>query len=69
MAEHDYDRDPESEREDDDYPLNKQAVARIIEAVDAGDRDLLVSEMEPLHAADIADFLEQLNPYDRRRLV
>ncbi|WP_300548117.1 magnesium transporter [Roseovarius sp.] len=69
MAEHDYDRDPESEREDDDYPLNKQAVARIIEAVDAGDRDLLVSEMEPLHAADIADLLEQISSGDRRGLI
>jgi len=69
MAEHDYDPGPESEREDDDYPLNKQAVARIIEAVDTGNRDLLVSEMEPLHAADIADLLEQINSSDRRGLI
>ena len=69
MAEHDYDRDPVSERDEDDYPLNKQAVTRIIEAVDAGDRDLLLSEMEPLHAADIADLLEQINSGDRRALI
>ncbi|MDT8327523.1 MAG: magnesium transporter [Roseovarius sp.] len=69
MAEHDYDRGPESERDEDDYPLNKHAVARIIEAVDAGDRDLLLSEMEPLHAADIADLLEQINSGDRRGLI
>ncbi|SLN41942.1 Magnesium transporter MgtE [Roseovarius gaetbuli] len=69
MAEQDYDRGPESERDEDDYPLNKQAVARIIEAVDTGDRDLLLSEMEPLHAADIADLLEQINSGDRRALI
>jgi magnesium transporter len=69
MAEHDYDPGPESEREDDDYPLNRQAVARIIEAVDAGDRELLLAEMEPLHAADIADLLEQINSSDRRGLI
>jgi magnesium transporter len=60
---------PEPEREEEAHPLNKQAVARIMEAVDTDDRDRLWQEMEPLHAADIADLLEQLGSGDRRRLI
>jgi magnesium transporter len=67
------DRDDEAtmepEREDGAHPLNKQAVARIMDAVDSNDRDGLWQEMEPLHAADIADLLEQLSAADRRRLI
>ena len=33
------------------------------------DRDQLVAQMEPLHAADIADLLEQIDGYDRARLI
>ena len=65
---HDQDR-PEAESDDDAYMLDQQAVARIIQAVDLGDQQLLWDEMEPLHAADIADLLEQINAFDRRRLV
>ena len=62
--------EPEVDREDDDaYALDPQVIARIMYAVDAGDRDLLWQEMEPLHAADIADLLEQTNAFDRRRLI
>ena len=60
---------PEPEREDHAHPLNRPAVARIMEAVETGDRDRLWQEMEPLHAADIADLLEQITAYDRRRLI
>ncbi|MFK7938684.1 MAG: magnesium transporter [Roseovarius sp.] len=51
------------------YVLDRQAVARIIYAVDVDDRPMLLAEMEPLHAADIADLLEQINAFDRRRLL
>ena len=33
------------------------------------DRDKLIELMEPLHPADIADLLEQINPHDRARLI
>ncbi len=62
-------QDREPEQEEDAYLLNPQAVARIIQAVDLGDQQLLWDEMEPLHAADIADLLEQISAFDRRRLV
>ncbi|GAW35942.1 magnesium transporter MgtE [Roseovarius sp. A-2] len=58
-----------NERDEDGYPLNKQAVSRIMYAVDTDDREMLWAEMEPLHPADIADLLEQSNAYDRRRLI
>ncbi|MBS0126625.1 magnesium transporter [Thetidibacter halocola] len=54
---------------DDSYALDRKAVARILHAVDIGDRDQLVDLMEPLHAADIADLLEQINAFDRIRLI
>lgn len=59
----------EDDRDEDAYLLDPQAVARIIQAVDQGDQQLLWDEMDPLHAADIADLLEQISAFDRRRLV
>ncbi|MGD9862524.1 MAG: magnesium transporter, partial [Pseudodonghicola sp.] len=41
----------------------------ILYAVDVDDREKLIELMEPLHAADIADLLEQINSYDRARLI
>ena len=72
MAENLDQNDPELDREEteeDAYLLSPQAVARIMLAVDNGDQKQLWDEMEPLHAADIADLLEQINAFDRRRLV
>ncbi len=69
MAEQDNQTDHEPEHDEDPYELNREAVARIIYAVDNDDRALLLAEMEPLHAADIADLLEQVNSFDRRRLL
>ncbi len=59
---------PEAER-DDAYSLDRKAVAAILDAVEVEDRETLVELMEPLHAADIADLLEQMNSPDRLRLI
>ncbi|MEM9549530.1 MAG: magnesium transporter [Pseudomonadota bacterium] len=59
----------DSGREDDAYVLDRKAVAAILYAVDVDDRAQLSKLMAPLHAADIADLLEQINPFDRARLV
>ena len=59
----------DQDREDDAYALDRKAVAAILYAVDIDDRDKLIELMEPLHAADIADLLEQINAYDRTRLI
>ena len=59
----------EEEAEDTAYALDRRTVAAILYAVDTDDREKLIELMEPLHAADIADLLEQVNAYDRRRLI
>ena len=59
----------ENSQDEQDYTIDRRKVSAILYAVDAEDRDELIAQMEPLHAADIADVLEQINAYDRRRLV
>lgn len=59
----------EAALDDDAYALDRRTVAAILYAVEIGDRDGLIELMEPLHAADIADLLEQVNPAERRGLV
>ncbi|MCA0873218.1 magnesium transporter [Seohaeicola saemankumensis] len=56
-------------QEEAGYDLDRRAMAAILYAVDVDDRDQLVALMEPLHAADIADLLEQINAFDRGRLI
>ncbi|OIQ45945.1 MAG: magnesium transporter [Roseobacter sp. MedPE-SW] len=51
------------------YDLNRRLVAGILFAVDREDKAALTTLMEDLHAADIADLLEQINSYDRTRLI
>ncbi len=59
----------EPDGEDDAYVLGPKAVASILYAVDIDDAAKLTDLMEPLHPADIADLLEQINAFDRSRLV
>ncbi|MEM6759948.1 MAG: magnesium transporter [Pseudomonadota bacterium] len=59
--------DPGSES--GDYALERKDVAAILYAVDIEDRAQLATLMEPLHPADIADMLEQINAFDRSRLI
>ncbi|WP_417523181.1 magnesium transporter [Marinovum sp.] len=54
---------------EDAYALDRKAVMAILHAVETEDREALVAAMDPLHAADIADLLEQVNSYDRARLI
>ena len=53
----------------DVYALDRKAVAAILYAVDVSDQGQLLALMSPLHPADIADLLEQINGFDRRRLI
>jgi len=55
--------------EEPDYGLDKRTVDAIRDAVEAQDATLLTRLMVPLHAADIADLLEQISENDRRALV
>ncbi|PZR00040.1 MAG: magnesium transporter [Cereibacter sphaeroides] len=49
--------------------LDPERVEAILHAVVAQDRDRLTDLMAPLHAADIADLLEQIGPTERRNLL
>ncbi|MDG1068879.1 MAG: magnesium transporter [Sulfitobacter sp.] len=60
--------DPEDD-EPEAYVLGKRDVAAILYAVEIDDREKLIELMEPLHAADIADLLEQISSYDRAALI
>jgi len=51
------------------YKLDPKQTSAILYAVDIEDRAKLTELMEPLHAADIADLLEQINAFDRSRLI
>ena len=51
------------------YVLDRRAVSAILYAVEVQDREQLITLIEPLHAADVADLLEQITAYDRRRLI
>ena len=44
-------------------------VEAVLEAVARGDAAALTALLQPLHAADIADLLEQIDPSDRRALL
>jgi len=57
------------DRDDDLQGLTAALVDAILDAVQAGDTALLTRLLEPLHAADIADLLEQIGPSERRGLL
>jgi magnesium transporter len=60
---------PAAEEEVEHYALSRRAVAAILGAVEQGDQTTLTALMEPLHAADIADLLEQIDEDDRTALI
>jgi magnesium transporter len=62
-------RAEEYEREEEDYRLDGEVVDQILEAVAAEDAPRLAALMEPLHAADIADLLEQIGGAERRGIL
>ena len=59
----------EVDEEEEAYVLGPRAISAILYAVEIDDRDKLIELMEPLHAADIADLLEQISAFDRARLI
>ena len=53
----------------DEDEVHADRVAAILEAVEAGDAPRLAHLLAPLHAADVADLLEQIGSGDRRALL
>ncbi|MGB3243069.1 MAG: magnesium transporter [Sulfitobacter sp.] len=60
---------PETEEDSEAYKLGRKQVASILYAVEIDDREKLTELMEPLHAADIADLLEQISGFERAKLI
>ena len=50
---------------DDPWELDTETVQAVRDAVAAGDRARLLEVIEPYHAADVADILEQISPAER----
>ena len=64
--------DPAPERDDVDEELmglDPARIAAILDAVDVRNTARLSDLLAPLHAADIADLLEQISPSERRSLL
>ena len=59
----------DNERDDDAYVLDPGTVSAVLDAVEQGQAAVLTELMTPLHAADIADLLEQIGEAERRDLV
>ena len=57
------------EREEDAYDLPSVTIEAVLEAVEAGDAPRVTELLDPLHAADIADIMEQIGPAERRALI
>ena len=56
-------------REEEDFALDQDLVPAIRLALASGQREQLESLLEPLHAADIADLLEQVDSGMRREML
>lgn len=54
---------------EDAYALNAATVDAILAAVDVGAQDQLITLLEPLHEADLADLLEQISAPEREKLL
>lgn len=61
--------DHEEIEDEEAYLLDKKTVSAILHAVEDRNSEELTKLMDPLHAADIADLLEQISSHDRRELI
>ncbi|WP_375261647.1 magnesium transporter [Palleronia sp.] len=57
------------EPDEDAYALDRETMRDVRSAVEAEDRAALLEAMEPLHPADVADLLEQLDEGPRHKLI
>ncbi len=57
------------EEAEDEFGLPPRLVEEALGSVEAGDAARLDALLDPLHAADIADLLEQIGPNERRDLL
>ncbi|MGB0959908.1 MAG: magnesium transporter [Halocynthiibacter sp.] len=55
--------------DDEDFALNDELVDQILEAVEANDSTGLHALLDPMHSADIADMLEQIDAKRRQKIL
>ena len=56
-------------RDEDSYILDHTTVSQIVDAAERGDEAQLAAHLDPLHAADIADLLEQISEGERGKVL
>ena len=56
-------------RDEDSYILDHTTVSQIVDAAERGDEAQLAAHLDPLHAADIADLLEQISESERGKVL
>ena len=56
-------------KDEEAYMLDEGLIDQILQAVEVSNTTGLTALLEPLHAADIADLLEQISAADRRALI
>lgn len=59
----------DSEQRDRAYEVRSDMIDAILRALDSNDRDGLTAIIDPLHAADIADILEQIGQKEREEFI
>jgi len=62
-------REAETDAPETDFQLSRQDLDAINKAIDDGDGPVLDALLDPRHAADIADLIEQLTPARRRAFL
>lgn len=62
-------RAPEIDPDEDEFRPKRELLDQIDAALDARDGERLDALLEPMHAADIADVIEQLSPGERREFL
>ncbi len=61
--------EPQENTEDEAFGITDRLVNDVMEAVREGGTDWVEALLEPLHPADVAHLLEQIDPRDRRDLL
>lgn len=61
--------EPVDDNEDEAFGITDRLVAEVLEAVQAEDALALTALLDPLHPADIAHLLEQIDARDRRKFL
>lgn len=59
-------RESDTSAQNDDFQPRQDVIGQVADAIDRGDSEALDRLLDPMHAADIADLIEQLTPARRR---